>query len=138
MNKATKYAVWTWIIAWTLTLLYFTLAIRTYGFGATPIRGYPAIIGCLTGISAIALTPFFIAYRPAKISAMRYIGLILLVGSFAFLMAESYATLEEHLFMRECSTISNTQGTVFTQRWWPFQHHYIGYHPQTGKYFGGD
>lgn len=138
MSKVKKISVWSWTIVWALTLLYFTLAIRTYGFGTTPIRGYLLVIGYLTGISAIMLFPFFIAYRPTKLSVACYAGLILLVGSFAFLSAESYATLEEHLFMRECSATPNNQETVFKQRWWPFRHHYIGYHPQTGEYFGGD
>ena len=136
--KVVKSSVWIWVAAWTIVLMYFTLMIRTYQHGSTPIHGYPLVVGYLAGLCIPILLPFFIAYRPAKSTIVRYAGLCILVASLSFIFSETYAGVEEYIFERECSTLPKEGDSIFKSRWWPFEHHYLGYHPETESFFGGD
>jgi len=114
-------------------LLYLTTAIRTMSYGMSPMRSWPLILGMYTMFSTVCAIPLLLAGFRMRVCC----GVVLSVGILVFIMSESIAGVEEHVFRRQCQQSQVTE-TIFQERWWPFRHHYLGYNPTTQQFFGGD
>jgi hypothetical protein len=114
-------------------LWYVSLHFRTYGEGGPwPQRLFACVVFSLIfGVVPAALVWLGLPLR-------RYVLAVLLTAFIPEVLSEGYATLEEHLFVARCRTLSPTTPTVFKDRWWPNEAHYLYYDPATGELGGGD
>ena len=112
--------------------------IRTFDFGSTPIRAYPLFILPLIVWATILFLPYLSMFEYSRAILLRYATLSITLGTLCFMMPELYAGIEEQMFKNDCLSQPELAETIFRNRWWPFDNHYIGYDSKTRQFFGGD
>lgn len=89
------------------------------------------------GIAALFVMPAtilpFLGLRPGTVGMG---GVALLVATMA--LSEGLAGFEESRFRREQAGVATESQWVCRDRRWPFSHHSMMYHPQSGRFFGSD
>jgi len=111
---------------------YIVLSLRTMGWGASARSVAATLLGAV--VFVLPLGTLACVSRNRK--RMLVGGLLICLAVVA--LCEATATLEEQLFRRRCAGISGTEATVFKDRWWPFEHHYVYYDSSTHTFGGGD
>lgn len=114
------------IFCWAL---FFTSGFRSWEPGPGPHR---SLIAALIGAGPIACIAFI--GLPRK-SYWQVVGGLILGASF---VAETYALIEERVFLNQHKELPQTADMVFQDRWWPNGSSYLYYDPSTGKLGGGD
>ena len=107
---------------------YILLQFRTQQFGFT-WDVFP--LGALFVLPATILP--FLGLRLVSVGMG---GVALLLATMA--LSEGFAGFEESRFRREQAGVSTESGWVCRDRRWPFSHHSMMYHPQSGRFFGSD
>ena len=112
---------------------YVAVTFRTMGDGpAWPAR----LLMCVMMAAILGLVPAAVAWLGLPLR--RYLLAVAVTALLPTVVAESYASVEEHLFVSSCRGLPPTAPTFFKDRWWPNRAHYLYYEPTSGEFGGGD
>ena len=124
--------------------------VRVVLFGAVLVWGCWFLLGLRTGVwgsvrsvGRLAISAAFLVLPPALIVCLsrswrRMVAGALIICLVSIVVCEGIATFEEYLFRRQCASMPEIKETVFKNRWWPFENHFIYYDPSTKTFGGGD